>query len=629
MIKTGDCRLIPRLAWCATVLLTAFTVGAAPADSDLTLGHGSHQLTLSSNGALVSFCGHSAANPNSAAGEIRCAGKSLPLESPEIARHGNDLVLTYHLPGEPACNITVTHSLTNSHGAFAWIRQITISCPMKLDHDLTVSIQAWTEPFPAQTWLPRIDGTGATLGTNLSAEFRFAGAVPENGVPLALPMISIPTANPKTRILLATDPYFSAHFISNSIEWTYPAKAGLPFINDQRTVVVALRKGSVDDALADFFRLLLPEVAPGPEWLHEIALVDFDYMSDGGNGWFRDIDALSGAIPRHSRHQAFLCLHGWYDFLGRYCFDDQTKKFDRDWTVFSNYENARHAHPFGTIGGDKVPMGFENCKPVKMSLPEVHRRLQYARDRGFRVGMYFADGLNAADGLPGFNPDRVLYWGGWQGPDSKGKSYIQNPLNPDVNRFFADYTRALLNEFGADIDALVWDETFHVRCGQLGTNAWPGYADRAMMLLVQKVTAEVDDYNRAHHRHIALLTSDCLGTPFAGGPYALAGYGTYQDSWCNPHAWSYGIFPNYRNVLWSCCWWPISKWSWIDFAVRNYQSPVSLSNGWGDDTGFSEITPAQQARVIELFNWRRKFSTKLKWFDHLPAEPGASPSESR
>jgi hypothetical protein len=103
------------------------------------------------------------------------------------------------------------------------------------------------------------------------------------------------------------------------------------------------------------------------------------------------------------------------------------------------------------------------------------------------------------------------------------------------------------------------------------------------------------------------------------GPYALVAHGTYQDSWCQPQAWSYGIFSNYRNVLWSCCWWPVTKWSWIDFAVRQYQAPVSLSNGWGNDKGFSEMTAEQQARALALFDWRKDRPTKLKWFDHLPA----------
>jgi hypothetical protein len=364
-------------------------------------------------------------------------------------------------------------------------------------------------------------------------------------------------------------------------------------------------------------------VPPGPRWLHDIALVDYDYLSDGGQGWFRDLDALAAAIPRRDHRPVLVCLHGWYDFLGRYCFDSSTGKLDREWTSFSSYEAAQRAPAFGMIGGERVPVGFANCKPVKMSLASVHERLRYAKERGFRVALYFADGMNAGDGLPDFEPSRVLRRGGWQGPDSKGRSYFQNPLHPKVLAFFLDYTRALLDEFGADIDALNWDETFHIAPGELGNEAWPGYADRAMMRLVRDVSRIVEEYDHRHGRQIAFLTSDCLGAagPFGKdlkAPYALVGHGTYQDSWCQPDAWSYGIFANYRNVLWSCCWWPITKWSWVEFGVRQYQAPVSLSNGWGNDTGFSGMTPEQRNRALALFNWRKQHATKLRWFETLP-----------
>jgi hypothetical protein len=326
-------------------------------------------------------------------------------------------------------------------------------------------------------------------------------------------------------------------------------------------------------------------------------------------------------LPKPDRHKVFLCLHGWYDFLGRYCFDSKAGKFDSEWTAFSSYEAAQKAPAFGDIGGERVELGFANCKPVKMSLKEVHSRLNYARERGFRVGMYFADGMNAGEGLAGFDPSAVLRWGGWQGPDSKGRSYMQNPLHPKVRAFYLDYTRALLAEFGPDIDALNWDETFHIPPGQLGNDGAPGYADRAMMRLARDLSQLVEDYNQKHKRQIAFLTSDCLGAfgQELKGPYALVAHGTYQDSWCQPQAWSYGIFSNYRNVLWSCCWWPVTKWSWIDFAVRQYQAPVSLSNGWGNDKGFSEMTEEQRARALALFDWRKHKPTKLKWFDQLPA----------
>ncbi len=567
---------------------------------------------------------------NASAGELRYDGKSFKLESPQVTEARGALTFTYRWPQDPNLEAVVSHDFTRQHGTVIWRREVEVRSAANLASDLTVSVPSWPATLPSNSWLPRLNGTGAELGTNEAAIFRFAGATPGPGTLLALPMISIPDLATTRRILVVADPYFSTRFTSEAIEWTYPAEPGLENGREKRTLVVALHQGSIEDSIACFFRAVLPDVAPGPKWLHQIAMVDFDYLSDEGSGWFHDLDALTSALVRSDRHQVFLCLHGWYDFLGRYCFDAKSGKLDKQWTAFSSYEIARRAPAMGTIAGEQVETGFANCKPVKMTLAEVHRRLRYARSRGFRAGLYFADGINAGDGLPDFDPDRVLQRGGWQGPDSKGKSYFMNPLHPQVRAFFLEYTKALLAEFGPDLDALVWDETFHVPCGKLGTDAWPGYADRALMRLVREITGLVEEYNRAHHRQIAFLTSDCLGA--AGNelkaPYALVSHGTYQDSWCQPGAWSYGIFANYRNVLWSCCWWPVTKWSWIEFGVREYQAPVAISNGWGNDKGFAELTPTRQGRVLELFKWRKKHPTQLKWFAALPQEP-PEPSKTR
>jgi hypothetical protein len=83
-------------------------------------------------------------------------------------------------------------------------------------------------------------------------------------------------------------------------------------------------------------RFALAEIPPGPAWLRDIAMVDYDYLSDGGQGWFRDIDALEAAIPAADRGKVLLALHGWYDFVGRYCFSPETGALDRG-TAFSNF----------------------------------------------------------------------------------------------------------------------------------------------------------------------------------------------------------------------------------------------------------------------------------------------------
>ena len=619
--------LLRLVSWSLVVGLATGSAGmAAPPAAGFVLVQGRTTLRFNAQGALVAWTGqwaHQAGAQSVSAGEVRYGTRTLPLDRPTVAGAADGLRLDYHWADAPELEVSVHHRLRRERGVVLWTRELRVQGPAALASDLTITVQSWPQGLPSNTWLPRLDGTGGALGTNGAAAFRFAGAVPGAGVLLAVPMVSLPAAGGVGRVLVAADPSFSTRFEANILEWTYPAAGGLERGGETRTIVVAVHPGTVEDSLGDFFRYLLPDVSPGPAWLHEIALVDFDYLSDGGQGWFRDVEALAGSLPKRDRRRVFLCLHGWYDFLGRYCFDPRTGALDRRWTAFSSYALARQAPEYGTIGGKRVKMGFAECKPVELSLAAVHERLRHARERGFRAGLYFADGLNAGADLVGFDPARVLRWGGWQGPDSKGRSYIQNQLAPEVRRFFLSYAQALLAEFGPDLDALVWDETFHVACGQLGTAAWPGYADRAMMRLVREITALVEAYNREHGRQIAFLTSDCLGA-FGQeliGPYALVSHGTYQDSWCQPRAWSYGLFANYRNVLWSCCWWPITHWDWVEFGVHEYQAPVAISNGWGDDRGFAEMTPAERARVLELFAWRKQRPTRLRWFTTLPPEP--------
>jgi hypothetical protein len=332
------------------------------------------------------------------------------------------------------------------------------------------------------------------------------------------------------------------------------------------------------------------------------------------------VDALTAALPRADRGKVFLCLHGWYDYLGRYCFDAKTAKLDQAWTAFGNAPNLQGHRTMTNPEGLLLEVGFTNHFPVALTLAEVHRRLDHARARGFRAGLYFADGMNACDGLPDFDAARVLYWGGWQGPDTRGKTYCQNPLAPAVRAFFLNYADALLSEFGDSVDAFVWDETFHVPGGHRGSTNYPGCADRAFMRLVGEVTVRVQAYNRRHQRQLAFLTSDCIGPDNSDrvAPYALLAHGTYQDSHCRPDFWSYGLFPNYRNVQWSCDWWPVSTWRYVEFGARHYQTPAVISNGWGDDQGFSELSQAQRRQVLDLFRWRKAFRTRLKWLTAIP-----------
>src|ERR1017187_234223 len=622
--------ILSGLTFVACVVLSGAASGALQ-EKQLVLGRGSECLALNADGALLRWEGRMAEKTNvrsSSAGEIRYGRNILKLATPAaIAREQNGFSFTYRWTEEPEIEVIIQHRLTRQSRAWTWAREVQVRSRAKLTSDLTVFIESGLPALPSYTWLPLINGVGAPLGTNEAAAYRFAGALPQAGALLALPMVSVPQQQQTSFhrrtgwLMIASDPYFSVLFTPTALAWTYPAQVGLENGCEKRTIVISSHEGEAEQSLDCFFRTVLADVPPGPKWLHDIAMVDYDYMSDGGQGWYRDIDALAAALPKADRHKVFLCLHGWYDFVGRYCFNQKTGKFDREWTVFSNYEAAQKAPVFSEIVGDRVEVGFGNCKPLKMSLKEVHARLNYAHARGFHAGIYFADGMNAGAGLATFDPSCVLEWGGWSGADVKGRTYVQNPLHPKVRAFYLDYAKALLTEFGPDIDMMNWDETLHIPSGQLGNKGAPGYADRAMMRLTRDISRLVEDYDRIHRRQIAFVTCDCLGMnygPKDKAPYALVAHGTFHDSWCQPQAWSYGVFSNYRNVLWSCCWWPMTKWSWIDFAVRQYQAPVSLSNGWGNDKGFSEMTDAQRARALALFNWRKDKPTKLEWFQELP-----------
>jgi hypothetical protein len=173
---------------------------------------------------------------------------------------------------------------------------------------------------------------------------------------------------------------------------------------------------------------------------------------------------------------------------------------------------------------------------------------------------------------------------------------------------------ALLSEYGKEVDGFVWDETFFINPGDLGNEAYPGYADRAMMTLVKEVAAMVADFNP----QAVFLASDDIGisTWTQKAPYCLVAHGTYQDSHCGPEAWPYGLFPNYRNTLWSCNWWPVKDFLFTEYGVETFDTPVVISSGpAGEDVGISDMDPQQLKRVLDLFKKRKAIRMQISWIE--------------
>lgn len=575
-----------------------------------TLASGDYRVRIGSDGSVLSIAsslGRVETSGRPGAGEVSCAGRRFPLTAPLRSTSGQNAIQFVYDIRELALEVEIGYRLVPGREATVFSRDVALRSRSPLPDDLTVRLSLGPVVLPDETWLPLKNGVGSALAAAETAVFRFAGVAPPAALSLAIPMVTFEAGRLADRCTIMTDPFYSAVFKRDCLEWTYPKSVGLENNLERRVISMALHRGDPDAAISQFYAIALAEIPPGPAWLREIAMVDYDYLSSGGRGWYEDIDALEAALPAADRDKVLLALHGWYDFVGRYAFDPETGRLDPGWTAFSNYPNVKKDFPASV--------------PVAMTLNDMHKRISYATSRGFRVALYFGDGMSAGDGLAGiFQPDRVLYWGGWIGPDTKGKTYCQNPLQPAVRSFFIRYLKALLREYGADLDAFVWDETFHVDTGSLGSEKVRGYADRAMMRLVQDLAAEVHAYNAQSGRSLAFLASDCIGVNkwVAKPPYALVADGTYQDTHCDPEAWSYGLFPNYRNALWSCNWEPVTHFDFTEFGVREYQAAVAISNGWGDYTGFAKMSPEMKKKVLDLFNWRKRTQTRFHWFEKLP-----------
>ena len=121
-------------------------------------------------------------------------------------------------------------------------------------------------------------------------------------------------------------------------------------------------------------------------------MVDYDYMSEGGRGWFKDIDALAAALTPAERQKVFLCLHAWYDWCGRYSFDAKTKQFDHEWTAFGNGPRYKGQRKSIDIGGEAVDGGFQMCEPVHMTPALLRERLDYAKSPASAWGFIFPTG---------------------------------------------------------------------------------------------------------------------------------------------------------------------------------------------------------------------------------------------
>ncbi|MCC6694011.1 MAG: hypothetical protein IT365_00140 [Candidatus Hydrogenedentes bacterium] len=500
-------------------------------------------------------------------------------------------------------------------GGFPTIcRTVTMSPPTGTNVRIQLETEFSADPQDMTVFAPRIDGMGVGTPFEPAHWYWPLGPEPESGQAaerqLAIPFVSVAAPKRSLRLTVIGDPFWGADFSLDGAEHARVMLASRHSEPFTRTYWTVLDSGGPEVAMNAWYATALADVPEGPVWLHDVAWQHYDYLSHGGEGWFEDIDALESLIAPSDRSKIVFTLHGWYDLLGRYTFDADTGRLGDTWTAFPNADAVK----------DK---GFTTSRSFPMSKAEMHRRIRYAKDRGFRVALYFADGLTACEGAGRFTEDRVLYWGGWNGPDTLGKSYAQNPLHPDVYQWYVDYLKALLAEYGREIDALVWDETFMVRAHTMSPETAPqrAYAAPAMMRLTRDLTKLTTGYRS----DLAFLVSDCIGATTDEvtrwtdvPPYAIMAHGCYQDSHSRPSVWPYGIFPNYRNILWSCNWRAVTNFGWTEFGVEHYDTPLATSNGWLDDKGIARLSEEERNAVFQLFQARKDRRQDLHWLTGPP-----------
>ncbi|MFH1267609.1 MAG: hypothetical protein ABIK89_17965, partial [Planctomycetota bacterium] len=253
---------------------------------------------------------------------------------------------------------------------------------------------------PTQCTLPLRNGvvTDFALGGPQAQAAYFAlgrGATSSKGQELAVPVVGLRFDGDAERSLaVATDPYCGVQFrlasggegakreASITTATTYQGTL-VPVKREARTCAFAFHPCGVDGMLTSFYDTI-PEITPGAAWIHDVQLNYFDYLGKQGQAWFDDLEKLAEKIPAEKRKAVVVNLHGWYDYLGRYAFDRNARKLEDEW------------------------IAFPRTRKIAMSKAEIHRRIRFAKDLGFRAVLYFADGLNADSGMPDF-PEHWLF----------------------------------------------------------------------------------------------------------------------------------------------------------------------------------------------------------------------------
>ena len=295
------------------------------------------RLQVTPEGEIVSFADSSSELinrrlPNNRPRLLISGRRRYVCEGPSVARRdGEALIFQYDFAGEDKFSVHYKIELQDLAAGVITLKQtvgLHASPKIGFTVELTLPRNIQLPSENRKVFVPLKNGIGRHKpieGYESENEYVYpmAGGTRAMGKPqlLAIPMVDEYADGSDLRLTHTTDPYFSTYFFlahgdkTGRFNCTYAVQVGVE--NEERMIYTTVHRGDEKTAMQVFYATSVADVKPGPDWLHDVAMVDYDYLSKNGQGWFRDIDALAArTAPQIAVRSFSLCTDGTTTWAG-------------------------------------------------------------------------------------------------------------------------------------------------------------------------------------------------------------------------------------------------------------------------------------------------------------------------
>jgi len=336
-------------------------------------------------------------------------------------------------------------------------------------------------------------------------------------------------------------------------------------------------KGDADTAWNVFQQIAHVEEFETPDWLHNVKVHYFDFLSSAGGETGIRGDGYDADLIHFKEFRVGLATqHGYYPYIGDFIQPDR-----KTW-------KAMQGSPYG---------------PATMSIQIMKDRVSATRKTGARAGIYLHTVL-FDDASPLFNKFKNSILVGadgekkkfdWKADDTAKQNWWMSLASEDWTNHLlkqAEYIMEILNP-----DAIVVDETF--LC--LGYDHHPerqGALSKYGIEFFKKLRRLVHSYGNDK----AVLTSDCgmsnmvMWADGEGGDHVyptLLGHPLYAEEPVRYKA-ALGQKP------WAPCAWNYKKlWKEQMELARKSGIAVGVSNGWEEYTGLNGLDASTRSRLLK------------------------------